>query len=168
MGASPATINHALLEYQRGDLTKDIALRHDTSPSSITVWATKAGLKLRRRGRRLRTEPGERDRLILRLVTVNTYEVVAKRLGISKWGVGKVVKRWKGWGAPKAPPYKKGDVVSFRRKLFTVVDAGIRNGTVRDEQGRLCRSFKWVVNGQSCVRVEQKPARKTARGKSGS
>jgi hypothetical protein len=132
--------------------TKDIAERYGISTATLTVWATNAGITLRSRGLHKLDVPTVRQREILELAALHSYEKVGEQFGISKARVGAVVKRWKGWKVPIAPPFKPGDIILWRNKhrkeRLIVIDAGLLRGTVKDASGRTLRAFTWSTAGR--------------------
>lgn len=139
----------ALADYQKGQqTTKEIAASFGISQSTLTVWATNAGLKLRPRGRRKQTEPTAKQREILRMAEVHTYEQVGKHFGMEKQAIHRIVKRWKDWMKPKKPMFEPGDIIQWRGQKLTVLSAGLRSGMVMDERGKTMREFPWNQNGK--------------------
>ena len=138
-----------LTDYQEGKMTvEEIAANHGISTATITIWAKKAGLTLRQRGRRTQREPTPRQMEIVKLASVYTQADVGARFGMHKQSVNRIVKRWGrriAGALPRKPPFDPGDIIRWRGKLFTVLDANHLDGVVCDEQGRFRRNFKWRV-----------------------
>lgn len=132
--------------------TKDIAEKYGISTATLTVWAAHAGITLRSRGLHKQDMPTVRQRQILEMAALYSYEKVGEHFGISKARVGAVVKRWKGWKIPLVPPFKTGDILLWRNKRrkerLTVIDAGLLWGTVKDASGRILRAFTWNTKGR--------------------
>src|SRR5205823_2779143 len=63
-------------------------------PALITVWAKKAGLRLRRRGRQRTSEPSPRTKAILETAQTLTLAATGWRFGISRQAVWRMVNRW--------------------------------------------------------------------------
>ncbi|MCL4785377.1 MAG: hypothetical protein KJ070_01085 [Verrucomicrobia bacterium] len=109
-----------LAEYQANQkTTNEIAQAHHISLATITVWAKKAGLPLRRRGRRRMSETTPRNRLILELAETLTYEATSRRFGISRQGVWRIVKRWKPVVCPLTNDDLTGDVERLIMRTVT-------------------------------------------------
>jgi hypothetical protein len=146
MAALSDYVNHPEL------FTKDIADRYGISTATLTVWATNAGVTLRSRGLHKMDMPTTRQRQILEMAALYSYEKVGEHFGISRSRVSAVVKRWKGWKVPIVPPFKPGDILLWRNKRrkerLIVVDAGLTRGTVKDESGRTLRAFTWSSKGR--------------------
>jgi len=149
-----SVVKAALSDYvnQPNLFTKDIAEKYGVSTATLTVWATNAGIALRSRGLHKLDVPTARQRQILELAAIYSYEKVGKRFGISKARVGAIVKRWKGWKVLIEPPFKPGDILLWRNKRkkerLTVIDAGITHGTLLDSKGRTLRAFTWNTGGR--------------------
>lgn len=75
--------------------TERISKKYGVCTATLTVWANKAGLPLRHRGRRRMTEPTPRQRSIVEMARICTYDAIADRFGITKQGVYRIVRRWK-------------------------------------------------------------------------
>jgi hypothetical protein len=85
----------AIKEYESGLFkNKELARRHRVSPSTITVWARRAGLAPRRRGRHRLSEPTGIHRRMLELSCVLTGAKIADRFEVSRQRVHQVLKRW--------------------------------------------------------------------------
>lgn len=146
---SDKVVAEALEEYQRNDsTTRSIAKKHHISASTLTVWAQKANLKLRPRGRRLLVAPNERHLAMLAMAEYATYEEVGKQFGCEKQEVHRVVKRWKNWAKPKKPPFVPNDIVLWNGKRMTVVSASQTSGTLIDENGATVTNLRWNQNGK--------------------
>ena len=117
---STTSKQQVLAEYQAREKTTDeIATAHNVCPATLTVWAKKAGVPLRGRGRRRSNEPSPRNRLILALAKTLTYEQIGSRFGISKQGVWRIVKRWKPVRCPLTDADLTGDIERVIRKTVT-------------------------------------------------
>lgn len=139
----------ALADYKANTkTTKQIAKEKGVSKSTISVWARKARLTKRAKGRRPYTEPSVAHRKILSLVETLPMEVVGTKLGMTKQNVHRVCKRWRGWVPAKKPPFKEGDAIKWNGQFFIVVQAGITAGIVRDASGALIRNFHWRMTGK--------------------
>lgn len=134
--------------------TKDIAAKYGVSPSTLTVWARKAGLQLRGRGRDRSEEPDARTRAILEAAAALKQEDVAAKFGITKQRISKIVKRWKGWKKPTTAPFAIGDEIEWNRGIYTVLEAGPLFGIVRDSKGDVINPFYWNMRGFKAHKVE--------------
>lgn len=150
----------ALADYKKGALTsKDIAAHYDISQSTLTVWATNAGLKLRSRGRRKLEEPTVRQREILKLAEVYTYQQVGAHFGMKKQAIHRIIKRWRAWMQPKRPPFTPGDIIQWKGQRLIVHTAGLQSGMVTDEKtGRVMRNFPWNHSGKLPKKVGEDAA----------
>ena len=141
---SDTVVRQALRDYVKGDLTtKEIAQRHGVSQSTLTVWASNAGLKLRVRGRWKMDEPTEQQAQILELAEIHILNYVGRQFGQTKQGIHRIVHRWKGWMKPKHPPFIPGDILLWRGQKLTVLSAGLHNGVVENSKGNAMYSFPW-------------------------
>jgi hypothetical protein len=142
-------IAEALEAYQRNEMTTgEIAEKFGVCPSTLTVWAENAGLVLRKRGRRMQTEPNARQRAMLDMAQYATYEQVGIRFGCAKQAVQRIVKRWKAWAQPKKPPFAAGDLVLWKGKRYRVADASQNSGTLVNRAGETIHQFRWSQNGK--------------------
>lgn len=157
------TMADALKDYANTALhTKDIAVKYGVSPSTLTVWAKKAKVPLRGRGRDKQTQPDTRQRKILEMAEVITQAQVGKMFsGITKQRVSKIVKRWSGWKHPRQSPFQAEDVILWKGKFFTVLEGGVHCGRVRDDQGRIIHTFYWHMDGCIAQKVDPNMAKKT-------
>lgn len=115
-----ASKQQVLAEYQASQkTTSEIAHEHHISTGTITVWAKKAGLCLRRRGRKRMNETPARNKLILELAETQTYEATGRRFGISRQGAWRIVKRWK----PVVCPLTEADLTGDIERLIGKVVA---------------------------------------------
>lgn len=154
MAHTDKTISAALQDYLRGDLyTKEIAKKYGVSPSTITAWATTAGVKLRSRGRHKQDEPTVRQKKIIELAQVLKYDEVGRRFGISKQAVHRILIRWKAFVKPKRAPFVPGDVIMWRGQKFTVYNGGLDGGTLVDSKGKLVRCVVWNSGGRTPKKV---------------
>jgi predicted DNA-binding protein YlxM (UPF0122 family) len=166
MAHQDKTVSAALQEYLRGELyTKEIAKKHGVSPSTITAWATTAGVKLRSRGRHKQDEPTPRQKKIIELAQVLRYDEVGRRFGITKQAVHRVLTRWKHFVKPKRAPFVPGDVIMWRSRRFIVYSAGIDGGTLIDSRGKLVRCVVWNSGGRTPKKVgtDERYVKKAAR-----
>ena len=69
---------------------------------------------------------------------------VGKSMGMQKQAIHRVVKRWKGWQQPKTAPFAPGDVVLWKGKQLTVIDANAVDGTLVDAKGHRYTKFPWA------------------------
>jgi hypothetical protein len=135
----------ALDDYQKSDLTTEaIAKKHGVWPATLTVWAAKAKIPLRGRGRRKYSAPTPFHLKVLSLAGVLRYEQIGRKFGIEKQQVHRIVKRWKDYVNPRRAPFKPGDVIEWDGKKLTVLDANEVTGTLRDKQGRIYKLFPWA------------------------
>jgi transposase-like protein len=146
-----------------------IATKHGVSPSTLTVWAKKARIKLRGRGRESQRQPTCRTRDILELAESLTLDDVGKRFGMTKQRVSRIVKRWKDWKKPTKAPFVVDDVVQWKGGLYKVLEAGALFGKVVDQSGQIAHNFYWNLGGETAVKVDPslwnmkpKPRRKVA------
>jgi hypothetical protein len=134
----------ALADYRKRELTtEEIAFKHGVSTASLTVWAKKAALPSRNRGRRRQDMPTARQQEIIRLASIYKYDQVGARFGMHKQSVHRIIKRWRDWALPQTPPFAPGDVIVWRSRIFTVLDANRQTGTLRDEYGKIFKIFPW-------------------------
>jgi transposase len=153
----------ALIDYKQGVLTtKEIAAKYGISQSTLTVWATQANQKLRTRGRRKMDEPTAKQKEILKLAEVHTYEYIGRQFGMEKQAVHRIIKRWKNWMKPKKPMFVAGDIILWRGQKYTVLWAGMRSGMVMDKHNNEVREFPWNHNGKLPRKVGFNPAYATA------
>jgi hypothetical protein len=144
-----AVMAKALHDYVNTGLSlQEIATTANRCPATVTVWAKKAGIKLRGRGRNLLEEPTAFHKKIIDLESILTYEEVGRRMGITKQEVARIIKRWHNWKKPHRPPFEPGDVILWRKEKLTVMDAGIQTGTVVDSRGKIFRCFTWNTGGK--------------------
>jgi transposase len=136
----------ALSDYRGSDLTtEEIATKHGISSATLTVWAKKANIALRNRGRKTQTEPTPRQLAIVKLSANFSYEQVGKRFGMKKQSIHRIVTRWKHWGETASPPFERGDVILWRNRKFTVLEARKDEGTLREEPtGKQYKNFSWT------------------------
>lgn len=134
--------------------TKDIAAKYNVSASTLTVWARKAGIQLRGRGRDRNEEPDARTRAILEAAAALKQEEVAARFGITKQRISKIMKRWKGWKKPSTAPFAVGDVIEWNGAEYTVLEAQPLFGVVRDSTGDVINPFYWNMRGFRAHKVE--------------
>lgn len=132
----------------------DIAVKHGVSPSTLTVWAKKARIRLRGRGRQSLRQPSARTRDILELAESLTLEDVGLRFGMKKQRVSKIVKRWKDWKKPSKAPFVVDDVVLWKGGYYKVLEAGTLFGKVVDQAGQIAHNFYWNLGGEMAVKVD--------------
>lgn len=145
----------ALTDYKANKkTTKQIAKEKGVSKSTVSVWARKARLSKRAKGRRPYETPSVEHRKILALVESLPMKEVGRRLGgMSKQNVHRVCKRWADWVPPKKAPFKPGDAIKWNNEFYIVVDANVTSGTVRNAAGQLIRNFHWRMTtprGKEC------------------
>jgi len=134
----------ALADYQKREMTtEEIGAKHGISTATITVWAKKAGIPLRNRGRRRQEQPNERQLEIIKLASVYKYDQVGARYGMHKQSIHRIVKRWRNWASPRRSPFAPGDILLWRGKRFTVIDANHQDGTLVDERSVVYKNFAW-------------------------
>lgn len=80
--------------------TERIAKKYRVCAASLTLWAKRAGLSLRQRGRRSMTEPTSRQRAIIEMAGIINYSAVGSAFGMTKQGVSRIIRRWKRPGEP--------------------------------------------------------------------
>lgn len=156
-GARSSVKAQALEMYvTRRDLTTSvIAQSLEISPSTLTLWAQEAGLKLRDRGRRPMVSPTAYQIKIIEDAAFLTLDMLAKRYGMTKQNVHRILKRWSKWAEDKVRGFLPGDVIMFQGKHYTVIEGGKFVGKVQDEQGRVWRDFRWYVNGHLAKLVQR-------------
>lgn len=142
---SDRVMAEALADYQDRVLTTDeIAAKHSVSAATLTVWAKKAGMALRNRGRKKQELPTPRQMEIIRLASVYKYEQVGARFGMHKQSIHRIVKRWRNWSQPRKAPFEPGDLLLWRGKKFVVLEANHHDGTLREEKtGKIWKNFGW-------------------------
>jgi hypothetical protein len=134
----------ALAEYQKREMTTaEIAMLHKISTATLTVWAKKAGLPLRNRGRRRQERPTQRQLQIVKMASVYRYDQVGREFGMHKQSVHRIVKRWRSFAEPRRAPFSPGDMLAWRGKQLTVIDANHHDGTLVDEHGKFYKNFSW-------------------------
>lgn len=133
-------------------VVKDVAATYKVGTASVLRWKAEANC-FRPRGPRPATEPSARHREILRLLQSMTMQEVGEHLGITRQAVHRVAKRWQDWSPPKKPPFAPGDLIRQRGKLYTVVKAGLRSGSVCDAKG-LVHIMPWVIRGRQAELVK--------------
>jgi transposase-like protein len=131
-----------------------IAEKHGVSPSTLTVWAKKAKLRLRGRGRESQRQPSARTREILELAETLTLEDVGKRFGMTKQRVSRIVKRWKDWRKPQQSPFVIDDVIQWKGGLYKIIEAGSLYGKVIDQNGQIAHNFYWNLGGEQAIKVD--------------
>jgi Homeodomain-like domain len=142
---SDETVREALAAYKANKLTSEqIAALYKICPATLTVWAKKAGFKLRTRGRRTLTQPTPRHLKILELAAHLRYDQIGAQFGMHKQQVHRIIKRWHSWTKPNGAPFKPGDILAWGKKRMTVIDAGATEGTLQDEKGLIYRHFTWA------------------------
>ena len=134
----------ALADYQKREMTTvEIGALHGISTATLTVWAKKAGIALRNRGRKKQELPTPRQMEIIKLASVYKYDQVGARFGMHKQSVHRIVKRWRNFSSPRKAPFEPGDMLLWRGKKFTVIDANHQDGTLIDERGKTYKNFTW-------------------------
>jgi len=134
----------ALTDYQnRSMTTEEISVKHGISTATLTVWAKKAGLPLRNRGRKAQEMPTPRQLEIIKLAAVYKYDQVGAKFGMAKQSIHRIVKRWKHYAQPRTAPFLPGDLLLWRGKKMTVLDANHQDGTLRDSNGKIYKNFAW-------------------------
>lgn len=143
--ASDEKVRQCLEDYQNPKLTtEEIAELRGVSAATLTVWAKKAGIKLRSRGRRTLLAPTTKHRQILEMAQHLRYDQIGRKFGMQKQAVHRIVKRWRGWQEPRTAPFAPGDIVSWKGKRLTVIDANAVDGTLEDEKGKIYKRFTWA------------------------
>jgi len=142
---SDRVMSEALADYQKRELTtEEIAAKHSISSATLTVWAKKAGIALRNRGRKKQETPTARQMEIIKLASVYRYDQVGARFGMHKQSIHRIVKRWRNWAQPRKAPFEPGDILLWRGKRFIVIDANNHDGTLQDEKsGKRYVNFCW-------------------------
>ena len=142
---SDVVMAHVLEDYQNPTMTsQQIADKHGISTATITVWVKKAGMKLRKQGRKKAERPTPQQMEVLKQASVLKYDQVGLRFGCSKQAIHRVVSRWRNWMPPGEAPFAAGDIVTWRGKTFTVLSANQEDGTLRENKtGMLYTPFVW-------------------------
>ena len=145
-------VREALRQYKEGKLTTtEIAEKYGVCAATLTVWATKAGFDLRKRGRRTLLAPTARHRDIMKLVGKVSLTEIAKRFGLHKQHVHRIIKRWSDWKPPKKAPYSPGDIILFNGRRLQVLSSNAACGTLRDvKDGKMYINFTW--NGPAVLK----------------
>ena len=134
----------ALADYQKREMTtEEIGAKHGISTATLTVWAKKAGMPLRNRGRKKQELPTPRQMEIIKLASVYKYDQVGAKFGMHKQSIHRIVKRWRGWASPRKAPFVPGDMLLWRGKKFTVIEANHQDGILVDERGKVFKNFAW-------------------------
>ncbi len=95
-------IAQALADYQNHEMTTEqIAAKHQVSMATLTVWAKKAKLPLRSRGRWRQQRPTSRQLEIIKLAAKHKYHEVGAKFGMHKQSIHRTVKHWEELLAPK-------------------------------------------------------------------
>lgn len=123
--------------------TETIAKDSGISTATLTVWAKRAGIPLRKRGRRRQDRPTAKQLEIVKLASVYRYDQVGKRFKMHKQSVHRIVKRWRPWAEPRKAPFSPGDMLLWRGKKLTVIQANQHDGTLIDEKNRIYNNFSW-------------------------
>ena len=76
------------------DTSRTIAQRYSVHESTLSLWVRRIGLRAQPRGRRVLKEPTSEHMRILELVRVHGGAEAARRIGISKQWVSRVVHKW--------------------------------------------------------------------------
>ena len=140
-----AVVRKALQQYKDNKLTSEaIAAVAEVCPATLTVWAKKAGIPLRTRGRRTLLEPTPRHLKIIEMAQHSRYDQVGKQFGMHKQQVHRIVKRWRDWVKPNGAPFAPGDILLWGKNRLTVIDAGPTEGTLEDDKGRMYLHFTWA------------------------
>lgn len=140
---------NALADYQKRELTtEEIAQKHGISSATLTVWAKKTGLPLRNRGRKKQKNPTPRQLEIIKLAALYKYDQVGAKFGMHKQSIHRIVKRWRDWMQPRSAPFAPGDLLLWRGKKFTVLEANHSDGTLREykkggKDGKVYKNFVW-------------------------
>jgi hypothetical protein len=74
----------------------------------VCITAKKAGMPMRGRGRTRLREPTQRQRALLTEAWKLSYYAAGLKFGITKQGVGMLVKRWRTWAEKKLGPRQRG------------------------------------------------------------
>jgi DNA modification methylase/transposase-like protein len=110
-----AVVAQALADYQKHEMTTgQIAAKHGVSTASLTVWAKKAKMPLRGRGRLRQEYPSTRQLEIIKLAGKQKYREVGAALGRHKQSIHRTVKHWDDLFAPQI---KCGDCLHVMRGL---------------------------------------------------
>jgi transposase-like protein len=146
----------ALKDYVNSPSTSvtAIAEKHGVSPSTLTVWAKKAKIRLRGRGRESQRQPSARTREILELADTLTQEEVGERFGMSKQRVSRILRRWKDWKKPRQSPFVVDDVIQWKGTLYKVIEPGALFGKVVDQAGQVVHNFYWNMAGSLAIKVD--------------
>jgi len=154
-------VRKAVAEYRRGDPLTEIAARHSVSIGAVSLWAKKAGVIRRIRGRRIRLLPSEIDMQIVAAVkaSVNgrpTLAEIGAPWGYGRAGIHRIYHKWKDW-VPTVP-FKKKDIVRIGQEDYEVLEAGVFDGLCRHvapssvASGGMITRMRWV-QGQGKSKV---------------
>jgi len=143
---SPEEVELALTRYQEGSMTTDeIAKLANVCPATLTVWVKKAGMHLRQRGRRRLVQPTPLHLKILELAGHQRYDQIGETYGMRKQSIHRIIKRWRGWNQSSKAPFEPGDVISWKGRRLTVIDANAKEGTLVDEKNQQrYTKFPWA------------------------
>ena len=98
MAFSKTQVAAVLNDYYHTKLTvQQISRKHKVSTPTIAAWVKKAGTCVRIRGRRYKTKPDPRDKLILSLREFYSYRSLAKRFRTTPQNIQRIVKQWRDW-----------------------------------------------------------------------
>lgn len=137
-------VDAALEDYKNRDMTVvEIARKYSVCPATLTVWAKKADIPLRLRGRRKHEQPTARQMEIIKMASRLQLDEVGAHFGMHRQSVHRIVKRWRNWAQPSKPPFDPGDRLVWRGKHFTVIDSNRTDGTLVDERGTVYKNFAW-------------------------
>ncbi len=152
--ASDEVVSKVLRDYQDAEIrTSEIARRYGISPATITLWARKAGLQMRTRGRKLQDTPTERQRAIIRTATTVSINEAVRQFGVHKQHVSRLVRRWRGWSTNDKPPFERGDIVLRLGERVTVLRAFPEYGVVLKHDKSVSRNWAWSKKGVMSKKV---------------
>ena len=118
---TPAEVEQILQDYRDTTMRViDVSEKHQVGVSVVITLARRAGVPVRRRGRRLADHPSEFQQKILEAARNETLESVGQRFGRTRQRVAQICKRWSSWF-----PSGKRDLL-LSKKAAPVVTARIR------------------------------------------
>jgi hypothetical protein len=146
----PESLQHkAISDYKRGDHLKHIAVRYCISVGTVSLWAKKAGLARRKRGRRHEAVPSDQALQIVAAVNAvvdgsPTLDELGRKFGYTRAGIHRIYHKWKNY-VPKAP-FEVGDIIRFAGVDFKVLTAGVHGGQVRALKTGKVTCINWWKN----------------------
>lgn len=155
----PAVLRAAIKSFMAGEKLVDIAARHRVKQPSVSYWLRKYGpkfypktFKLRKQGRRMATEPCDRDKEIMRLVVTEGKKCaeVSRTYGITRSRVVGIVKTWVDRGYKVPPPFKVNDLIAWKgyELRVTRVNDSTHGKVENAANGEVIDPFYWFSHGE--------------------